>query len=221
MVEGFTTTAARSQQTSTIPPETAKAGSSKKRATILGATVTAAGMRLGDKLARAIRHRAPWTRNATHDQLRWACADMGEQQWTEDQAVRFVVDTGHRHAAGFGWEPDRPHRLIAAGLRTAQEHQQQDQQMQADLAQAVSWQDSTARREAADLASLAALFAVAEPEPERTDDDRRAARLDWDDWRTVAAHYATDPDDALDLYGTRLCVYAEGQDARHNQHAYA
>ncbi|MGQ4351701.1 cell wall protein [Streptomyces drozdowiczii] len=43
----------------------------------------------------------------------------------------------------------------------------------------------------------------------RTDDDRRHARLySWDRWEEVAAHYATDPDDALDLYGTRLCAYA-------------
>lgn len=46
-------------------------------------------------------------------------------------------------------------------------------------------------------------------EPQRTDDDRRHARLySWDRWAEVADHYATDPDDALDLYGARLCGYA-------------
>ncbi|MFE6761965.1 cell wall protein [Streptomyces sp. NPDC057689] len=46
-------------------------------------------------------------------------------------------------------------------------------------------------------------------EDRRTDDDRRHARLySWDRWEEVAAHYAADPDDALDLYGTRLCAYA-------------
>lgn len=46
-------------------------------------------------------------------------------------------------------------------------------------------------------------------EPQRTDGDRRHARLcSWDRWAEVADHYATDPDDALDLYGTRLCGYA-------------
>ncbi|MEU2022997.1 cell wall protein [Streptomyces sp. NPDC016469] len=46
-------------------------------------------------------------------------------------------------------------------------------------------------------------------ENRRTDDDRRYARLySWDRWEEVAAHYATNPDDALDLYGTRLCGYA-------------
>lgn len=46
-------------------------------------------------------------------------------------------------------------------------------------------------------------------EPQRTDDDRRHARLySWDRWAEVADHYATDADDALDLYGARLCGYA-------------
>ncbi|MFD8688363.1 cell wall protein [Streptomyces sp. NPDC059651] len=46
-------------------------------------------------------------------------------------------------------------------------------------------------------------------EPQRTDEDRRHARLyGWDNWTEIADHYATDPDDALDLYGTRLCGYA-------------
>ncbi|MFJ4903336.1 cell wall protein [Streptomyces sp. NPDC088727] len=45
--------------------------------------------------------------------------------------------------------------------------------------------------------------------PARTDDDRRHARLyAWDRWYEVAAHYDDDPDNALDLYGTRLCAYA-------------
>ncbi|MFE6036824.1 hypothetical protein [Streptomyces sp. NPDC056452] len=30
----------------------------------------------------------------------------------------------------------------------------------------------------------------------------------WYRWPDIAAHCATDPDDALDLYGTRLCCYA-------------
>lgn len=32
--------------------------------------------------------------------------------------------------------------------------------------------------------------------------------------REIAAHYGIDPDDAPDLYGTRLCAYAVGRDAR-------
>lgn len=52
-------------------------------------------------------------------------------------------------------------------------------------------------------------------EPVRTDGDRRHARLYGSDrWWEIAAHYGIDPDDAPDLYGTRLCAYAVGRDAR-------
>lgn len=52
-------------------------------------------------------------------------------------------------------------------------------------------------------------------EPVRTDGDRRHARLYGSDrWRETAAHYGIDPDDAPDLYGTRLCAYTVGRDAR-------
>ncbi|MGP3738000.1 hypothetical protein ACTWJ9_33360 (plasmid) [Streptomyces sp. GDS52] len=222
IVGGFTTTATRQRKTSPAP--NTRKSSSKRRATILGAAVTAAGMQLGDKLARAIGRRVSWARRASHDQLRWVCADMGEQQWTEDQAVRFAVEAGFKHRAGFAWEPARPHRLIAAELRALQEQQQADRQMQDDLAQAVSWEESTAGRAAAARASLAALFgAPAEPEPERTAEDRKRAELyGWDQWEEVAAHYADEPDDALDLYGERLCTYAVGKAARREwQEAWA
>jgi hypothetical protein len=210
---GFTTTAERSRNDS---PATKTNSSGNKRATILGVPVTAAGMQLGDRLARAVRRRVPWMTRATHDQLRWVCADMGEQQWTEDQAVRFAVEAGHIRAAGFAWQPDRPHRLLAAELRAAQERLEQDQQLQDDLAQAVAWQDSTVGREAADRASLARLFAPAAPEPkhEYTAEERMRAQMDWNNWPDVADHYADDPDDALTLYGERLCKFAIGQQAR-------
>lgn len=224
MVGGVTTTAVRPNKIPSSPSSTGTVqtgSSSKKRATILGAAVTAAGMHLGDKLAHAIRRAVPWTRRATHDQLRWVCADMGEQQWTADQAVRFAVETGHQHAAGFAWHPDRPHRLLAAALRTADDNQLEDAvPADTDAVHWVAWKDSTAGREAARLAGLAALFGAAEAEPVRTDDDRLRARADWNNWPDVAHHYATDPDDALDLYGVRLCTYAVRQDARTRQEAW-
>lgn len=227
MVGGVTTTATRPNKISSTPSSTstAQAGSNKKRATILGNAVTAAGMRLGDKLAAAVRRAVPWTRHATHDQLRWVCADMGEQQWTEDQAVRFTIETGHQHAAGYAWQPDRPHRLLAAALRTADRDQLEDSvPVEVDAVHSVAWEDSTAGREAARLAGLAALFAaIPAEEAERTDEDRMRARLDWNAWPDVARHYADDPDDALDLYGVRLCTYAIRQDSktRDRQEAWA
>ena len=221
MVGGFTTTAKRSRNDST--PDHTPNSSSRKRGTILGAPVTAAGMRLGDKLARVIRRRVPWVRNASHDQLRWVCADMGEQQWTEDQAVRFVVEAGHAHKAGYGWDPARPHRLIAAALLADAQRQKDAAEMREALAQAVAWQDSTAGRAAADRASLAALFAPTTPEaePERTDEDRKWARMDWDVWPDVIAHLEEDELDAVDLYGKRLVDFAIDKQARLNRQEYA
>ncbi|WP_097865846.1 hypothetical protein [Streptomyces sp. rh34] len=222
MVGGVTTTATRQQTTPSPPSRTAKTNSgSKKRATILGNTVTATGMRLGDRLAHAIRRAVPWTRRATHDQLRWICADMGEQQWTEDQAVRFTVETGHQHAAGYAWNPHQPHRVLAAALRTADADQLED--IPLDSAHTVAYEDSTVARNRASLEALFALIpADAAPELEEipadryTNEDRLRARLNWNDWPEVARHYADDPDDALDLYGTKLCTYAVGRDARAN-----
>ncbi|MEE4489311.1 hypothetical protein [Streptomyces sp. BE230] len=45
-------------------------------------------------------------------------------------------------------------------------------------------------------------------EPHRSDDRRHARLCGWDHWAEIATHYDADPDDALDLYGTRLCCYA-------------
>ncbi|MFD7855235.1 hypothetical protein ACFV6B_13245 [Streptomyces microflavus] len=230
MVGGVTTTATRQQTTPSSPSPTAKTNSgSKKRPTILGSPVTAPGMRLGDRLARAIRRAVPWTRRATHDQLRWICADMGEQQWTEDQAVRFAVETGHQHAAGYAWNPHQPHRVLAAALRTMDADQLED--IPLDPTHTVAYEDSTVAR---DRASLEALFALipaqpadAAPELEEipadryTDGDRLRARLDWNTWPEVARHYADDPDDALDLYGTDLCCYANRKDAETRSREYA
>ncbi|WP_069765987.1 hypothetical protein [Streptomyces sp. LUP47B] len=216
LVGGFTTTATRTRNDS-APTQTPKR--SKKRATILGNTVTAAGIHLGDKLARAIRSRVPWTRKATHDQLRWVCADMAEQQWTEDQAVRFVVDAGHTHKAGYTWEPARPHRLIAAELYAAAERQEQDQQTREALAAAIPWEESTAyRKQQAARAALAALLGAPEPEPEvkqaYTAEDREYARLyGWEQWEEVADHLAEDQDDAIDLYGEDICKFAISKQA--------
>ncbi|MFE4915899.1 hypothetical protein ACFRCX_30820 [Streptomyces sp. NPDC056652] len=114
-----------------------------------------------------------------------------------------------------GWRPKHPAAFIRTtlGAQAAQEAA-----LAADEARR---NDATWRQTAADMESLRNLFCPQGPEPERTDEDRLRARLDWSIWSEVAAHYAEDPDDALDLYGTRLCSYAEGQDARRNQPTYA
>ncbi|MFI8792608.1 hypothetical protein [Streptomyces sp. NPDC055105] len=211
---GVTTTAQRQRKTS---PD--RKTSSRKRATILGASVTAAGMQLGDKLARAIRSRVPWTRRASHDELRWLCADMGENGWSEQQAVAFAVDAGYLCGADVAWQSRKPHRVLAAELRAYQQQIEHEEQRMADQAAASTWSDPTS-----DQASLAKLFgtpAAPEPTQERTDEDRLRARMDWSIWPEVLEHLAEDPDDADDLYGEALCKYAIGQDAHRQSTEYA
>ncbi|MFH8492382.1 cell wall protein [Streptomyces longisporoflavus] len=99
------------------------------------------------------------------------------------------------------WRPSRPAAFIQAQLRReARENAARESAEAAagDPRSNAAWQEWLAR---------------ATPEtPVRTDTDRRLARLySWDQWAEVADHYAEDPDDALDLYGTRLCVHAVRQ----------
>ncbi|MEE1776366.1 cell wall protein [[Kitasatospora] papulosa] len=121
-------------------------------------------------------------------------------------ALRPLIDRGlaaHDIAAellgmAVDWRPARPAAYIAAVLardRRAETARPPEGELTADPAAHQEWQQWLRSREVVD--------------PPRTDDDRRHARLhSWDRWREVAAHYDEDPDDALDLYGTRLCAYA-------------
>ncbi|WLQ41730.1 hypothetical protein P8A22_18110 [Streptomyces laculatispora] len=97
-----------------------------------------------------------------------------------------------------GWRPARPAAYIAAALardRPAAPAPTADAELAADPATHQEWQRWLSSRQL--------------DAPPRTDADRRHARLyAWDRWYEVAIHYDEDPDDALDLYGTRLCAYA-------------
>ncbi|MEU1435778.1 cell wall protein [Streptomyces sp. NPDC005775] len=128
-------------------------------------------------------------------------------------ALRPLIDQGldaHDIAAELtswwlDWRPARPAAYISAHLRertTATPYEARSTNLHPHTAEPIgnpAWQAWLRQR------ATAKEF----PEPQRTDDDRRHARLyGWDRWAEIADHYATDPDDALDLYGTRLCSYA-------------
>jgi hypothetical protein len=109
-----------------------------------------------------------------------------------------------------GWRPKRPGDFIEAALA---EQTATDTARDEAYANAVSAQDSRAWQEF--LTQRNAVNDAIGAAPERTDDDRRHARLyGWNDWAEVADHYDEDPDDALDLYGRKLCVYAVGKAAQ-------
>ncbi|TXS44688.1 cell wall protein [Streptomyces sp. OR43] len=152
------------------------------------------------RTAARVRPRVPWT--------------QGEGLRRLAYALRPLIDQGldaHDIAAELtswwvDWRPARPAAYIAAQLRnrTAAAPREDLPGEPAHPHAAgptgnAAWQEWLRQRAAATELR----------EPQRTDDDRRHARLyGWDRWAEIADHYATDPDDALDLYGTRLCCYA-------------
>lgn len=170
---------------------------------------TAADVQKASKTVRLVRALVNWTQKVPLRRLEYVLRPWTDQGW---DALR-IADELNGMCAGVRWKPRRPDHFIRARIAA-------DTQRQADLAASIAWEDSTAAR---DLASLAALFGTATPQPEptRTDDDRKRARLEgWDRWWDVADHYDDDPDDALDLYGTRLCSYAVGRAARQQEKEY-
>ncbi|MFI8433764.1 hypothetical protein ACIGJO_08435 [Streptomyces sp. NPDC079020] len=145
--------------------------------------------------------------------------------WTQGEglrrlafALRPLIDQGldvHDIAAELtawwiNWRPARPAALITARLRARPPRDAAEHPGEAAHTRAAgpsgnaAWQAWLQRR---DLESEAA--------PPRTDDDREFARLyGWGQWEGVALHYDEDPDDALDLYGSRLCCYAVKKSAQ-------
>ncbi|MFI6948391.1 hypothetical protein [Streptomyces sp. NPDC050422] len=158
------------------------------------------------RIAAQVRPHVPWTQSETLRRLAYA--------------LRPLIDQGlgaHDIAAELtswwiSWRPARPAAYITAQLRdrmTDAPHEDQSAETAhphtAEPTGNPAWQAWLRQR------ATAPEF----HEPQRTDDDRRHARLHgWDRWAEIADHYATDPDDALDLYGTRLCGYAVKRGSR-------
>lgn len=152
------------------------------------------------RIAAQVRPRVPWT--------------QGEGLRRLAYALRPLIDQGldaHDIAAELtswwiSWRPARPAAYITAQLRSrTAAAPPEDESVEAAHPHTAeptgnpAWQAWLRQR------ATATEF----HEPQRTDDDRHHARLyGWDRWAEIADHYATHPDDALDLYGTRLCGYA-------------
>ncbi|MGW7636051.1 hypothetical protein [Streptomyces decoyicus] len=214
VVGGVTTTGKPAANDSTTPTQKA----STKRATVLGAKVTAAGAQLADTLARTLRRRLPWLRNATHDQVRWICADMGERGWTEQQAIQFASDTAAINGADVLWQPARPHALLAAGLRDHEQQRLEDDRR--TTGQPVDMEPMSNEAWEAAWATQHTTPATKQPKAAYTEQDRQVARMyGWQDFAMVADDYATDADDAIDLYGTELCTVAIRQTSRQETYA--
>ncbi|MCL8016938.1 cell wall protein [Streptomyces sp. AS02] len=170
---------------------------------INGRRRTATDVKNAGNETRLVRALVNWTQQVALRELEFVLRPWTDRGW---DGMR-IADELNGMCAGVRWRPKNPVAFIRARIA-------QDTAHQKDLAQAVAWEDSTAAK---NLRSLAALFGptTAEPEPERTDEDRRRARLyGWNDWQEVADHLAEDQDDAIDLYGEDICKFAIGQQAR-------
>lgn len=180
---------------------------------INGRRRTAADVQKASNETRLVRALVNWTQVVPLRVLEFVLRPWTDQGW---DGMR-IADELNGMCAGVRWRPRNPVAFIRARIAA-------DTRQRGELEQAVAWEDSTAYREMQNLASLAALFApqaAAEPEPERTQADRdRASLYGWDRWEDVADHYADDPDDALDLYGERLCAYAVEKQARADERAH-
>jgi hypothetical protein len=143
-------------------------------------------------IARQVRPLVGWTQREGLRRLAFALRPLIDQGLdAHDIAAELIGMT-------LGRRPARPAAYITAALtrdQRAEAVRRAGGDLAADPAAHQGWQQWLRSRQVED--------------PPRTDDDRRRARLhSWDRWREVAAHYDEDPDDALDLYGTRLCAYA-------------
>jgi hypothetical protein len=204
MVGGFNYTSQARPPKASIPQQTTS---------INGRRRTATDVQKAAAQTRLVRALVNWTQRVPLRQLEFVLRPWTDQGW---DALR-ITDELLGMCQGVRWRPKNPVAFIRQRITAATAAEQ----LLADQQAALAWQDSTSAQDHADLESLAKLFGVPtygdEPESERTDEDREYAQLaGWDRWWDVADHYNDDPDDALDLYGTRLCSYAAAR-AAHQQ----
>jgi len=155
-------------------------------------------------IARQVRPLVSWTQRETLRRLAYATRPL------IDRGLDAREIAGELHGMAMSWRPARPAAYITACLTRMHAHE-------TALRQQAAQQRATQPAGNAEWARAVRQFrdTLASAEPARTDTDRRRARLyGWQDWERVAELYDEDPDDALDLYGRRLCVYAVGRAAR-------
>lgn len=181
---------------------------------IKGRRRTAVDVQKASNETRMVRALVNWAQSVGLRELEFVLRPWTDRGW---DALR-IADNLNGMCAGVRWRPKNPVAFIRARIAADTAHSDA-------LAQAVSWQDSTAGREAAAArAALEALFGTPEPEPKQayTAEERERARIyGWDQWEEVAAHYDEDPDDAIDLYDVPLCQFAVAKAARQQATDYA
>ncbi|MEV7401756.1 hypothetical protein AB0N93_15355 [Streptomyces sp. NPDC091267] len=146
-------------------------------------------------IARQVRPLVPWIQREGLRRLAYSLRPL------LDRGLDSHAIAAELQGLALGWRPRQPAAFITAAL-TGESGPREVRLVSVEPGPSEAWHGWLASR-------------GPQAEPVRTDDDRRYARLyGWDRWREIAAHYDDDPDDALDLYGTRLCGYAVGRAAR-------
>ncbi|MGW0188142.1 hypothetical protein ACWDV7_20555 [Streptomyces sp. NPDC003362] len=169
---------------------------------INGRRRTASDVEKASRTIRLVRALVNWTQSVPLRRLEYVLRPWTDRGW---DAMR-IADELHGMCAGVRWKPRRPDQFIHARIAQETAHEQLLHNQQT----AASPMDNAAWRE---LMALEQLFA--EPAPQRTDEDRAYAQTyGWSNWSEVLAHLDEDQDDAIDLYGVRLCQFAISQSAR-------
>lgn len=185
---------------------------SPQGAPVSGRCRTASDVRRAERTVRLVRAMVPWTQRVPLRRLEFVLRPLTDRGLGAHEIVAELTAM----CSGMLWRPRRPDVFISQRLKAVAAYDQQ-------LVQASEPALSPEEHAVAPMSnpkwatyiklrqSLEAETAAARP---RTDADRAAAQATWTDWPAVADHYAEDPDDALDLYGLRLCQYAVAQAAR-------
>jgi hypothetical protein len=207
MVGGFNYTPREraSRSTASIPHQTTTSSDGPRR--------TASDVASDIQTTRLVRALVNWTQKVPLRRLEYVLRPWTDRGW---DGLR-IADELNGMCSGMRWKPKNPAAFIRTRIAA-------DTQQQEDLAQAVSWEDSTAGREAAAArAALVKLFGEPDPEPKPayTAEDRARAQMDWNVWPEVIAHFDEDELDAIDLYGKPLVDFAIEQNARLERQEYA
>lgn len=190
-----------------------RASRSKARVThestlIKGRRRTACDVRRAERTVRLVRALVSWTQSVPLRRLEYVLRPLTDGGLDAHEIAAELTAM----CQGMRWRPQRPDVFIFQRLAAVAAYDQQLAEETEAARRAVTpmsvlewsaWIEAKQREEAEAVA--------ARP---RTDADRAAARATWNNWPDVVDHYAEDPEDALDLYGLRLCQYAIAQASR-------
>lgn len=199
MVGGFNYTPHAGRRTASLPHQTSNNDRCKRRTPLQAAWEI--------QETRLVRALVNWTQTEKLRRLAYVLRPFFDRGLDSTQVAAEL------NGMCLGWRPRQPANYIRTTLLNQARHDAGLAAHEEALASAADPMANTEWRAWAEQQHVMAQLAATAAGP-RTDDDRRAARADWNNWPEVADHYTEDADDALDLYGARLCAYAVKQSAR-------